>query len=146
MSLDRSKTEAAAKSGRNVGNNDSNNAQHDDILYLRLIFDQGYCTTTVISHQYSGQGTTGDPFVVTWLDGDPQNPQKWPFVRKSLITICLSMTTLASALSSSAYTGATIQIQEGFNCSSIVSLTTRLPFFINHWTSADKKIFSASRS
>jgi hypothetical protein len=124
MSLDRSKTEAAAKSERNVGNNDSNNAQHDNISYLRLIFDQGYCTTTVISHQYSGQGTTEDPFIVTWLDGDARSPQNWSFMRKSLITICLSMTTLASALSSSAYTGATIQIQEEFNCSAIVSSKT----------------------
>lgn len=128
MTVDRSEAESAAEGERSVSNADKNDPQHDYIPYLRLIFDQGYCTSTVISHQYSGQGITGDPFIVTWLDGDSRNPHNWSFVRKSLITLCLSLTTLASALSSSAYTGATIQIQEEFNCSAIVSL--KAP---SHW-------------
>lgn len=28
----------------------------------------------IVNHEYKGSGTEADPYVVTWLDGDVENP------------------------------------------------------------------------
>ena len=90
------------------------------IAHWRMILDQGYCTSPVKSHSYSGQGTEDDPFVVGWLEDDNRNPYNWPLRRRAFITCCISGSSLAAALSSSAYTGSNIQIMQEFSVSTEV--------------------------
>jgi multidrug resistance protein len=59
----------------------------------------------VIHHQYTGSGTEADPFIVFWLTDDPQNPFAFTETSKWIITIIVSLATLAVSLISSAYAG-----------------------------------------
>lgn len=43
--------------------------------------------TDIINHPYRGSGTDTDPFIVTWLPQDSENPMKWPTGYKWVITI-----------------------------------------------------------
>lgn len=38
-------------------------------------------------HHYDGAGTESDPYVVKWLDNDPENPHNYSFGYKWAITI-----------------------------------------------------------
>ena len=99
------------------------------ISYWRTVFDPGHCTPAVRSHSYEGEGTRKSPFVVTWLDSDPRNPYNWPVAKKVVITCCISASSLAAALSSSAYTGSTLQIEQHFHVSTEV-VTLGLSLFV----------------
>ena len=99
----------------------------DRIPYWYMIFDQGYCTPMVKSHCYPGKGTSEDPYVVSWIEeGDNRNPNNWSVGRRAAITCCISASTFACALSSSAYTGSYIQVQRHFGISNEV-LCSQLP-------------------
>ena len=107
-------------SNKNEVSTANNSGQHDQISFWKIVFDPGFCSDKIASHTYSGSGSPGDPYIVTWLDGDPSNPYNWSFIFKSFVILCLSITTMASALSSSAYTGAMNEIRNAFNYSTIV--------------------------
>lgn len=38
-------------------------------------------------HPYAGAGTTDDPYVVTWLEGEAENPHNYSFAYKWAITL-----------------------------------------------------------
>jgi hypothetical protein len=54
---------------------------------------------------YTGSGTEEDPYIVDWLRNDLEDPQQWPYWYRWLTIAIVSFTTLAVALSSSAYSG-----------------------------------------
>lgn len=41
----------------------------------------------IYNHSYKGAGTESDPFVVTWLPNDDENPMRYPVLYKWVITI-----------------------------------------------------------
>jgi len=41
----------------------------------------------IINHSYKGTGTESDPFIVTWLPEDDENPMRYPVLYKWAITI-----------------------------------------------------------
>ena len=93
----------------------------DRIPHMRMIFDQTYCTSSARAHCYPGNGTAEDPYIVSWLESDPRDPYNWSLGRRAFITCCISASSLAAALSSSAYTGSTDQIMQEFGVGTEVS-------------------------
>lgn len=78
--------------------------------------------THIVEARYRGSGTQGDPFIVQWLDHDPENPKNFSNLFKWTITFLLAFMTLCTSLASSAYTGAAGQIIPEFHCSTEVFL------------------------
>jgi MFS family permease len=76
----------------------------------------------IVEAKYRGSGTVGDPFVVQWLDHDPENPKSYSNLFKWLMTFLLAFMTLCVSLASSAYTGAAGLIIPDFQCSREVFL------------------------
>jgi hypothetical protein len=62
-------------------------------------------------------GTESDPFIVDWINDDPEDPQRWPIVYKWCTIIIAAIATLAVALSSSAYSGGVQSLGEEFGAS-----------------------------
>ncbi|OJJ64970.1 hypothetical protein ASPSYDRAFT_39759 [Aspergillus sydowii CBS 593.65] len=92
-----------------------------EIPFSRLLFDQGAINQAVIDHPYPGSGTADDPYVITWIPGDPRNPQLLSEPFKWLLTVLISLAALAAALVSSAYSGGIIEIIEYFHFSKVVA-------------------------
>ncbi len=99
------------------------------ISHWRMVFDPGHCTPTVQSHSYDGEGTKESPFIVSWLDSDPRNPYNWSVTKRALITCCISVSSLAASLSSSAYTGSSRQVEQHFHVGTEVA-TLGLSLFV----------------
>ncbi|KAK4062502.1 uncharacterized protein Triagg1_9988 [Trichoderma aggressivum f. europaeum] len=87
------------------------------ITYVRLVLDQPLITPAVLNHQYEGSGTHSDPYLVTWIEGDPRNAREWPQGRKLLTTIIMAMLTLAASFVSSTYSGCRKEIMSDLNAS-----------------------------
>ncbi|KAJ5323216.1 MFS transporter [Penicillium atrosanguineum] len=68
--------------------------------------------------QYSGKGTAEDPFIVEWRPDDKENPLNFSDARKWLITSIVTASVFAVALTSSAYTSFSEQVQEQFGTNS----------------------------
>lgn len=83
----------------------------------RLIFDDSAITQDVIDHAYPGSGTMEDPYILSWIPNDPRDPMMFSDASKWGITFLVSLTTLAVALASSAYTGALVEIMTDFQIS-----------------------------
>ena len=78
--------------------------------------------SAILSAKYKGSGTEEMPFIVTWLDNDPENPQKYSMAFKCWITALIAILTLCVSLASSAYTGAAKEIVGEFHVSDEVFL------------------------
>ncbi|OAP61372.1 hypothetical protein AYL99_03575 [Fonsecaea erecta] len=76
----------------------------------------------IVAARYSGGGTSDDPYIVQWLDHDPENPMTFGIWFKCWMTILLAFMTLCVSLASSAYTGAAELIIREFHCSTEVFL------------------------
>jgi multidrug resistance protein len=87
----------------------------------RTVFDQAGVTSEVLEFPYAGSGTESDPYVIQWIPNDPRNPMLWSRPRKWFITMMVSLTTLAVALLSSAYTGGIREIIQEFRISQTVA-------------------------
>ncbi|KAJ5151732.1 MFS general substrate transporter [Penicillium capsulatum] len=92
-------------------------AQVSSIPRWRLIFDDSAVTQDVIDHPYPGSGTTDDPYIISWIPNDPRDPMAFSNASKWGILFLISLTTLAVALASSAYTGALVEIITDFQIS-----------------------------
>lgn len=55
----------------------------------------------VLNHSYSGKGTEEEPYVVDWLEDDPENPMTWGQKYKWFVTMTVAIATLAVAMASS---------------------------------------------
>ncbi|EXF73869.1 major facilitator superfamily transporter [Colletotrichum fioriniae PJ7] len=94
---------------------------HTKIPYWRIVTDQAGITQEVADYRYPGSGTEADPFLVQWIPNDPRNPMLFSKATKWFITFMVSLTTLAVALLSSAYTGGIRQIIIEFGISQEVA-------------------------
>ncbi|KAG7527629.1 hypothetical protein FFLO_06738 [Filobasidium floriforme] len=60
----------------------------------------------IVSHDYPGQGTEEDPYLIDWLPGDepdPENPMTWKTSYKWVVTVTAAVATLAVAMASSTF-------------------------------------------
>ncbi|EXJ90463.1 hypothetical protein A1O1_03566 [Capronia coronata CBS 617.96] len=76
----------------------------------------------IADHKYRGSGTPADPYIVQWLDDDPENPISYNVGLKVGITGLVAFMTLCVSLASSAYTGAAKHVIHDFHCSEEVFL------------------------
>lgn len=74
---------------------------------------------TILAGPYKGSGTNEDPYLIDWLNNDPEDPQRWPNARKWLQVFITSLATLAVALSSSAYSGGIPSLMREFGSSTL---------------------------
>jgi multidrug resistance protein len=88
----------------------------------RRIFDQGCISKDILIHDYDGSGTEEDPYQVSWLENDPCDPMNFSDVSKWLITLLVSINTMAVALVSSAYSGGIIEVILDFQISEEVAI------------------------
>lgn len=71
-----------------------------------------------MGHHYEGSGTEADPYIVDWLgEHDAEDPQRWSGVFKWWNIFLAAISTLAVALSSSAYAGGLQSLGEDFGAS-----------------------------
>lgn len=71
----------------------------------------------IVSHDYPGQGTEEDPYLIDWLPGDepdPENPMTWKTSYKWVVTVTAAVATLAVAMASSTLSAATNSIRDSF--------------------------------
>ncbi|KAF8510228.1 MFS general substrate transporter [Hysterangium stoloniferum] len=61
--------------------------------------------TTAQHPDYPGKGTVEDPFIVDWLENDPEDPRQWTKYRRWLLTLQLSFSTWNLSFASSSYSG-----------------------------------------
>lgn len=85
--------------------------------------------TRIVEQSYEGQGTAEKPYLINWLDDDAENPLALGEAYKWAITCFVSVATLAVALSSSAYAGATTAVARDFGGSREV-LTLPVSLFV----------------
>lgn len=74
---------------------------------LRKLPWQTYTTPfeQIVAEKYPGSGTEEDPYIIDWIHEDAEDPQRWPLWYRWVTIAIVSWTTLAVALSSSAYSG-----------------------------------------
>ncbi|EEU36300.1 uncharacterized protein NECHADRAFT_52652 [Fusarium vanettenii 77-13-4] len=72
-------------------------------------------------HNYVGEGTESNPFLVKFLPNDPQDAMTFAPWRKWMITILQAIATLAVTFVSSAYTGGIREIIRAFDVSQVVA-------------------------
>ena len=83
-----------------------NEPQAPDLLpHWRLVVDHSRVTPNVIERRFNGQGTEGNPFIVTWLPHDPGNPMNFSPAKKWTLSCIVAMSMLATTFSSSAFSG-----------------------------------------
>ncbi len=71
----------------------------------------------IVEHPYRGSGTPDDPYIVEWLQNDPENPKDYSPVLRWSVTALIAIKTLGVALASSAYSGAIGSLLADFQCS-----------------------------
>ena len=69
---------------------------------------------------YHGRGSKEDPFLVEFHKDDSSNPMNWSLFRKWSITAIATLSVFAVTLTSSAYSGSSIEIIEEFDVSTEV--------------------------
>lgn len=77
---------------------------------------------TIIDHHYAGSGTQQDPYIVEWLEEDPECPKQYSETLRWSVTVLVAVMTLCIALASSAYSGTVEHLIEQFDCSEEVAI------------------------
>ncbi|GME43665.1 Major facilitator superfamily [Neofusicoccum parvum] len=75
----------------------------------------------VLNWRYPGSGTQDDPYIVTWIEGDAENPQNLSRTRKWIITALAGIQVLSVTFASSAYSGALHKVIEHFSVTTVVA-------------------------
>jgi Ca2+/H+ antiporter len=96
---------------------DLESGKRTQIPHFTQVFNQAGVTPEVESWDYKGAGTEEDPYVVSWIDQDPRNPQNYSELKKWSITALVAIATLAVAFVSSAYSGGAQEVIMEFGCS-----------------------------
>lgn len=72
----------------NAFNEKSGDGGSDRNPFPRRPWRKKACSWDAIrNHPYAGNGTESDPYVVTWLEADPENPHNYGFGYKWAITM-----------------------------------------------------------
>lgn len=86
----------------------------------------GECKKTlppqVLDQEYTGSGTTADPFLVKWLHEDAENPLNFGETKKWFLNFLAALSAFTVALASSAYSGGLVEIVEAFGTSQEITL------------------------
>ncbi|KAF9894560.1 hypothetical protein FE257_006445 [Aspergillus nanangensis] len=85
--------------------------------FWQTLTNTGALTDDILNHPYKGSGTEDDPFVVSWIPNDPQEPLAASSVKRWSITALVSFTVFATSIVSSAYTGGLVEVSDEFHVS-----------------------------
>jgi multidrug resistance protein len=72
-------------------------------------------TLTLLKQKYKGNGTEDSPFIIDWLDYDPENPKKWMNLYKSFLILITCSATFAIGFVTTAYIGPFNEIKDQFH-------------------------------
>ncbi|KAJ5817209.1 hypothetical protein N7447_009442 [Penicillium robsamsonii] len=87
------------------------------IPLYQLVLSQDIITDDVLSHEWEGDGTTENPYLVDWLQEDARDPHQMQDWLKWSITLLQAASFLSITFASSALSAANPQIQEHFGTS-----------------------------
>ncbi|CAI7658268.1 unnamed protein product [Penicillium crustosum] len=87
------------------------------IPLYRLVLSQDIITDDVLNHEWEGNGTAEDPYLVDWLHEDARDPHQMQDWLKWSITLLQAASFLSITFASSALSAANPQIQERFGAS-----------------------------
>ncbi|KAJ5511155.1 Major facilitator superfamily domain general substrate transporter [Penicillium expansum] len=83
----------------------------------QLVLSQDIITDNVLNHEWEGNGTAEDPYLVDWLHEDARDPHQMQDWLKWSITLLQAASFLSITFASSALSAANPQIQERFGTS-----------------------------
>lgn len=142
------KAKSTADIDGNVGDIAANCPVSPRVTYWRFIVDQPLITPAVLYNEYSGSGTTEDPYVVVWIDKDPRNPMRLHTGLRVAITGLVAILTLTASLVSSTYAGCIEQIMEDFGTghelTTLVSKLNDFRYIISQWSDYSLTLLSTS--
>ncbi len=72
-------------------------------------------TFALLQQKYKGDGSEKSPFIIDWLDYDPEDPMKWKTVYKWFLGMIAAIATLTVTCASAAYTGPFNELQDQFH-------------------------------
>lgn len=98
------------------------NSTFQKTSFLRTNFGRGSLPPQVVHHEYSGCGTTEDPYLINWLPDDPENPMNFREVSKWSLNLLVALCAFTIALASSAYSGGLVEVISAFDVSKEVSI------------------------
>ncbi|KAJ5680078.1 hypothetical protein N7536_011217 [Penicillium majusculum] len=87
------------------------------IPLYQLVLSQDIITDDVLNHEWEGNGTVEDPYLVDWLHEDARDPHQMQDWLKWSITLLQAASFLSITFASSALSAANPQIQERFGTS-----------------------------
>ncbi|KAF4769472.1 hypothetical protein HAV15_008625 [Penicillium sp. str.  len=87
------------------------------IPLYQLVLSQDIITDDVLNHEWEGNGTAEDPYLVDWLHEDARDPHQMQDWLKWSITLLQAASFLSITFGSSALSAANPQIQERFGTS-----------------------------
>jgi len=101
---------------QNRSRNGTSNVSENDIRRSWLPWKvKQLGSLTLLQQQYKGDGTENSPFIIDWLDYDPENPKKWMNLYKWFIVLVASSATLAVTFVSTAYMGPFKELKDQFH-------------------------------
>ncbi|CAF4346176.1 unnamed protein product, partial [Adineta steineri] len=98
--------------------NGSNNEFENDIIVSWFPWKvKQLGIQTLLQEKYKGDGNENSPFIIDWLNYDPENPKKWMNFYKWFLTLIVSSATFVITFISSAYIGPFKELKEEFHAS-----------------------------
>lgn len=95
---------------------------YSNTSFLRAILGRGDLPHRVVNNEYSGSGTSEDPYLINWLPDDPETPMNFRAVKKWSLNLLVALCAFTIALASSAYSGGLVEIITAFHVSKEVSI------------------------
>lgn len=95
---------------------------HKPTSHFRLLVDRAGITPEVLAYPYPGEGTEESPYIVSFLEHDPRNPQELATWKKWTYTLTMAFATLAIAFVSTAYSGGISAVEAELHVSSEVAI------------------------
>jgi multidrug resistance protein len=110
--------------------NGMSNISENDTIRSWLPWKSKHLRTVILLQQkYEGNGSENSPFIINWLDYDPENPMKWMTLYKWFIAMIATIATLAVTFVSAAYTGPFNELRDQFHVSDEV-LTLGISLYV----------------
>ncbi|KAI1412818.1 MFS general substrate transporter [Hypoxylon sp. FL1857] len=82
--------------------------------WYQIVLHQDTITPGIRSHRYEGLGTDESPFIVTFFDGDPRDPQQFPAFARWLLCISTGLVTFGVAFGSSSFSSIVSETKQEF--------------------------------
>lgn len=107
---------SAATLGRATASSvtDSGEDDEDHTLRKRPWHPRVTPWSAILAHEYKGAGTEAEPYIVSWLADDPENPMGYKQSYKWFITVMAATGTLAVSMGSSMLSAAVEDIKKDF--------------------------------